>query len=101
MIKHIVMWKLLEFAEGNGKEVNVVKMKDMLENLKTKINEIRTIEVGINLNTSSSAYDIVLSTEFESINDLNVYLSHPEHIKVSDFITKIRANRVVVDYEIY
>jgi hypothetical protein len=31
MLKHIVMWKLKETAEGAGKAVNAAKMKDMLD----------------------------------------------------------------------
>ena len=75
-------------------------MKKMLESLKTKISVIKTLEVGINLIPSPSAYDIVLSVESHSFEDLKIYLSHPEHIKVSEFITKIRENRIIVDYEV-
>jgi len=100
IVKHIVMWKLLEFADGNSKEDNAIKMKKMLESLKTNIKEVKSLEVGINLIPSSSAYDIVLSIQFDNFEDLKIYLSHQEHIKVSDFITKIRENRIIVDYEV-
>jgi len=100
MIKHIVMWKLLDFAEGAGKEENARIIKSGLEGLKNKIKGIVFLEVGINTNNSVDSYDVVLYSEFDSINDLEIYQSDPEHIKVSVFIGKVRLERKVVDYEV-
>jgi len=66
MIKHIVMWKLKDFAAGSNKNENAVKIKTELEMLKSKIPEIKKLEVGININESETAYDIVLYSEFET-----------------------------------
>lgn len=99
MIKHIVMWKLKEASEGNSKLDNARIIKAQLENLKGIINEIIKIEVGINVVTGQGAYDLVLYSEFESIEALNIYQKHPEHVKVSEFVGKVREDRVVVDYE--
>ena len=60
MIKHIVMWKLKDEAEGNSKDENAKIIKNSLEDLKGKINEIVDIEVGIDVNKSEQAYDVVL-----------------------------------------
>ena len=60
MIKHIVMWKLKDEAEGNSKAENAKIIKNSLEYLKGKINEIVNIEVGIDVNKSEQAYDVVL-----------------------------------------
>ncbi|WP_186429384.1 Dabb family protein [Clostridium sp. BSD9I1] len=100
MIKHIVMWKLKEFADGKEKQENAKIIKTGLENLKDKINELKFIEVGINVNSSHQAYDIVLYSQFENMEDLNIYQNHPEHIKVGEFIKKVVNERVVVDYEV-
>lgn len=100
MIKHIVMWKLKEFAEDKDKLENAKIIKTSLENLQKEINQIRFIEVGININKSTQAYDIVLYSQFENIEDLNIYQNHSEHIKVSEFISKVRDERIVVDYKI-
>ncbi|MBC2580427.1 Dabb family protein [Clostridium sp. DJ247] len=99
MIKHIVTWKLKDFAEGKGKVENANKIKIDLESLKDKIEQIKFIEVGININQSEQAYDVVLYSEFESVEDLNIYQNHPEHIKVAGFVGKVKDQRVVVDYE--
>lgn len=99
MIKHIVMWKLKEEAEGNNKSENANKIKGLIEGLEGKIKELKFIEVGINFNSSEAAYDVVLNSDFETVNDLDIYQEHPEHIKVKEFIGKVTEGRVVADYE--
>ena len=76
------------------------RIKQLLERLKHRIKEIRSIEVGINTNDSPDAFDIVLYSEFDNINDLNAYQNHPEHLKVGEFVSKVRLERKVVDYEV-
>ena len=98
MIKHIVMWKLKDFAEVANKKDNALKIKSSLEGLKSKIKEIRFIEVGISISDAADFYDVVLITEFKDLRDLENYQKHPEHIKVGEFIGKVRLERKVVDY---
>ena len=99
MIIHIVMWKLKESANGASKEENALKIKENLEGLKHKIEFIKSIEVGININKSEMAYDVVLNSEFDSIDALNEYQKHPEHVKAGGFIAAVTEKRVVADYE--
>jgi hypothetical protein len=99
VIKHIVMWRLKEFAEGKSKLENANIIKTNLENLQGEISQIKAIEVGININKSAQEYDAVLYSEFESMKDLNIYQNHPSHKKISEFISKIRDGRAAVDYE--
>lgn len=100
MIKHIVMWKLKDLVNEDSKEENAIKIKAMLESLKDKIDVIKEIEVGINFESSDSAYDIVLNSTFESIEDLDAYQVHEEHIKVATFVRSVVDTRAVVDYKI-
>jgi|TARA_Y100000310_G_scaffold93932_1_gene91570 hypothetical protein len=100
MIKHIVMWKLKDFAEGMSKSENAKKMKDLLLSLKEKIDAINSMEVGINVNDNGENWDIVLYSEFENLDNLNIYMNHPEHKNVKEFISKVRLKRVAVDYEV-
>ncbi|HCL4437115.1 Dabb family protein [Clostridium botulinum] len=99
MIKHIVMWKLKEFAEGKSKLENANIIKINLEDLKHRIDEVKLIEVGVNINNSQQAYDVVLYSEFENLEDLNSYQNHPDHVKVGEFINKVKEDRIVTDYE--
>ena len=98
MLKHIVMWKLKDFAEGKEKNENVILIKEMLLSLRAKIPEIKAMEVGININSSEQAYDAVLYSEFEDEKALSTYQNNPEHKKVSEFVGKVRVARTVIDY---
>lgn len=99
MIKHIVMWRLKEVADGATKQENAENLKGKLESLRDKIKEIKSLEVGINVNPSEAAFDIVLYSEFENNEALQKYQNHPEHKKIVDFVTRVRTDRCVVDYE--
>ena len=46
MLKHIVMWKLKEFAEGKTKAENALIMKESLERLVGIVPEIISLQVG-------------------------------------------------------
>ncbi|WP_202077492.1 Dabb family protein [Caldalkalibacillus salinus] len=98
MIKHIVMWKLKETAEGATKAENAYKIKTLLEGLKDKIEVIQSIEVGINIEPSETAYDVVLYSEFEDEQGLEAYQIHPDHQEAGSFVKKVVTERVVVDY---
>ena len=95
MIKHIVMWKVKE----ENKQENIKKMIAQLENLKDKIQEIISIEAGMNFNSGDAAFDIVLYSEFENEETLAKYQSHPAHQEVATFIKSVTENRAVVDYK--
>jgi len=99
MIKHIIMWKLYEEAEGFSKKENAVRIKKILEDLSQQIPQISKLEVGLNISKSNIAYDVVLYTEFASANDLQIYREHPAHLALVDFIKNLRSERHVVDYE--
>ena len=98
MLRHIVMWKLKDFAEGCDKKQNAQKIKNMLESLKGKIPQISHIEVGINVKDTDMSFDAVLISEFENYQKLEEYKIHPEHVKISNFVAKVKENRAVVDY---
>lgn len=99
MLKHIVMWKFKDEAEGKTREQNCVYIKGMLEALPPKIPFIRGLEVGINAYAGPMSYDMVLVTEFDSKDDLDLYAGHPDHVKVSEYVAKVRDSRAVVDYQ--
>ncbi len=99
MIKHIVLWKLKDLAEGGTKDQNAKKIKTALEALKGKIPQLRHIEVGINAIPSDAAYDLALYSEFANEQDLDLYQKHPDHQKAAEFVGKVRESRIVVDYK--
>jgi len=96
MIIHIVMFK---FKDEN-KALNIAKVKDKLEDLKLKIDVLKTIEVGTNFNESQRAMDLSLYSSFENEKDLQVYATHEEHLKVVALIKEVTIESKVVDYKI-
>ncbi len=99
MLKHIVMWKFKDEAEGKTRSENCLYIKGLLEALPAKIAFIRGLEVGINAFAGPMSYDMVLVTAFDSKADLDLYAGHPDHVKVSEYVAKVRESRAVVDYE--
>ena len=97
MVKHIVMWKFKYFAEGKSREENIEYIKSQLESLPDIIKEIKFIEVGVNINSDTS-YDAVLYSEFETLENLEIYQNHPAHKKISEYVGKVRDGRIVGDY---
>lgn len=75
------------------------RVKKDLEGLKNSIPEIKTMEIGRNSNELPTSFDVALYSEFESMEDLEIYKEHPEHVKVAQFIRQVTADAVVVDYE--
>lgn len=100
MVKHIVVWKLKNFAEGADKKENAIKIKSLLESMRGKIPGLRHIEVGINFTQEENAGDVVLYSELDSREALDGYQNHPVHTAVKDFIKNARAERQVIDYEV-
>ena len=100
MIKHVVMWKFKEEAEGENKATNVRTFKSQLEALIPIIPQIIDLEVGINEVESDASYDVILISTFKNMEDLKIYANHPDHVAVGDFCAKVRESRVVVDYTV-
>jgi len=94
MVTHIV---LFTFKEVNKKQ-NIFKAKSMIEDLRGKIDFIKSIEVGINFDMAPRAMDLSLHSTFNSVEDLNSYAIHPEHLKVVEFIKSVTEYSKVVDY---
>lgn len=93
-----MLWRLKETSGDQTKEKNASKLKTILEDLKGKIPEIKSLEVGIDFNRSEAASDVALYSEFENKEALERYQKHSEHMKVVAFVKEISAERRVVDY---
>ncbi len=95
MLRHIVMVK---FTDREKAEDLSRTMKKMLEDLVPVIDDLKSMEVGLNINTRPSAFDLVLVADFDDEKGLNVYREHPAHVKVLDFMKGIVEKTAVVDY---
>ena len=100
MIRHVVMWKFKEIAEGKSKAENTEWVKENLYALLPIIPEIKRMEIGIDITGSDMSMDLMLLTEFDSVESMKTYANHPEHLKVSAYVRKVIETRVVLDCEI-
>lgn len=99
MIKHIVMWKLKDFAEGADKASNALTMKAKLDSCSDLLPGILKFETAIAAPGLEATYDIVLYSEFASKEVLDAYQEHPDHVAIKPFIGAVREARQCVDYE--
>ena len=101
MIKHIVWWTLKDTAENASAMENGLKIKEIGENLRGKINELKSIELSVKLQTTTTVpVGVVLQTTHDSMEDLKTYNEHPEHQKLVEFIKKVVDSRNAIDYEV-
>ena len=98
MLKHIVMWKLKDQAEGADKAANARKMKSLLDGCANLVPGILKFEAALAQPGLEATYDVVLYSEFESQAALDAYQDHPEHIAIKPFIGAIREARQCMDY---
>lgn len=100
MIKHLVFWTLLPVADGRTAEENAVLIKSRLEGLSGRIPDLLHIEVGLDFSRTDSSADVALYSEFPHREALEAYQEHPAHVAVAQFVGRVCASRLVVDYEV-
>jgi hypothetical protein len=101
MIRHIVMFQLKEFASPDEKQAKMEEIKYGLESLAGKIDVLRFIQVDFNVNPLET-WDLILTTELDSLADVQTYAKHPAHVAVSEsLIAPVKADRACVDYELW
>ena len=100
MVRHIVMFKFLENAEGRTRKENAKIAADMLVNLQGKIPTLVSSEVKLDDTAAETGnYDLVLIAEYNDWQGLNEYIVHPLHKAVGEFMKGVRESRACVDYE--
>lgn len=100
MIKHVIMFRLLDEVDGRSKQENALQAKALIEGMNGKIPGLIKVELGIDFSATESSADMILYSEFESREALDVYAGHPEHKAVIPFIKSIIRERVLVDYQV-
>ena len=95
MVKHIVMFKLAEKTLEN-----IECAVNSLRSLEGNIETLKSIEVGTDFLESERSYDIVLTTEFENREGLEIYGEHENHLPVVKIMRSLCSSSVAVDYEV-
>lgn len=98
MVKHIVLFKLKDEVPDAEKLVVMNKFKEAIEALPAVIPVIRKIEVGLNTNPGET-WHIALYSEFDNLDDVKFYATHPLHVAAGKIIAEAKESRACVDYE--
>lgn len=94
MLKHIVMYKLKDTSPETLKKIGETFMS-----MKGKIDVLKDIKCGADVLRSGRSYDYALECVFESMEDMQVYQTHPLHLPVKAFMSTVAECSVCVDYE--
>ena len=97
MVKHIVLFKTIEFESVEKRMECLTEIKVALEGLPQEIDVLRSMEVGINANPAE-AWDFSLIAVVGSMEEVEQYSLHPAHLRVAKLIGKIKKDRACVDY---
>ena len=92
------MFKLKEFGHTSEKQKAAETVKAELLAMKKKIPVIREFEVGINITADPSAFDVVIHSSFENLDDLETYRLHPDHQSFIAFNKNYSERKAVIDY---
>lgn len=98
MIKHVVLFQLKD-EMTEAEKLQVMKaFKEGILGLPAQIPCIKHIEVGFNVNPNEK-YEVALSSEFETLEDVKTYAVHPAHVAVAQIIVPHMKARACSDYE--
>jgi len=97
MIKHIVMWDV-RGESATERERAALQVKRIFEGMRGRIPGLRHLEVGVDVSRVDYACDVVLYSEFESMDALKQYAHHPVHLQARAELEGVRIARHQVDY---
>ena len=97
MVKHIVTFR---FNGTPDQRLDVARrFRDALVKLPSVIEQLQSIEVGINENPNES-WDLVLTATAASLEDIMIYSAHPAHVEAVKIMAPYKAERACVDYTV-
>ena len=94
MIKHVTMFKLRTRSEELLESAHA-----SIASLGEGIDEVRSLEIGIDFAQTSLSYDIVATVYFDDRADLEAYSKHPRHRAVAATMRELSEAVAIVDFE--
>jgi len=98
MIKHIVFFRFTEILTENERIENAKTLCSIFSSLKD-LPSVNKYRVGININESDAAWDVVIDSTFESPVLLEEYNTSREHIEAIEKGRQFAKERSVIDYK--
>jgi hypothetical protein len=93
------MFKFIDVKNDLDKEDKIKRMQSAFGNLKSKIDIIKSYIIGVNSKQTDFSNDLVITSEYDTWDDLDYYLKHPEHQNAINLCKDIKKEKAVVDYE--
>lgn len=97
MIKHIVMFRILEAGNEESKALLARELSEIFAPL-ASIEPVKEFITGINFNPAPHAWDFVIDSIFDNEAKLEAYQVSPEHQEAIRLASHIRKEKAVVDY---
>lgn len=94
MLRHVVMMK---FNEKGKAENSAAKIEEMLNGLANTMEPLKKMEVGVS-DFDNNVFGLVLTADFEDEAGLNAYRTHPDHVKILDYMKEVVEQVAAVDY---
>ncbi|MCB2293431.1 Dabb family protein [Clostridium algoriphilum] len=93
MFTHIVFFKLKNIEQAT-------EAKNILLSMEGKIQQLKGLEVGVDVLHSERSYDLALITKFDSLEDINSYAVSEYHVNsVLKYLKPMLESSKTVDYE--
>ncbi|KTS84236.1 stress responsive alpha-beta barrel domain-containing protein [Microbacterium testaceum] len=96
-IRHIVLWKLAA-DDADTRALHAEQIEERLLALRDVIDEIEHLEIGRNVVSPQTNWDVALVSQFADADALERYQVHPAHQEVAAFVRSVVAERACVDY---
>jgi len=99
MIRHIVLFKLKEFSSEVERNDVLEKVLINFKSLIGEIPQIRQYNVERDISCGQGSFDVVIDSNFDSIEDLKAYQGHPAHKLAVAQNKQWCSHKAVVDYK--
>jgi len=100
MIRHLVLFKLKDFSSEDERNEAIEMVLLNFRSLIGEIPQIRKYRVERNISEGKDLYDIIIDSDFDSMEDLRSYQEHPAHRYAVDQNRKWSEKKIVFDYEL-
>ncbi|MBF0171581.1 MAG: Dabb family protein [Nitrospinae bacterium] len=94
MIRHIVFFTFRPEVPVAERE----RFADQLRRLKETVPEVRELTVAFDVGKKGNSFELALDSSFDSMEAVEAYAVHPDHVKILDEVKRLCAATAKVDY---
>lgn len=93
------MWEFPDEVDGRPRADIVAEVKDRLDACAGIVDGMGTFRVVVPQEGLEASFDLLLESEFASVEALQAYATHPTHRAVGELIAATRKARYAFDYD--